>query len=157
MNRPRQDAWTKDEDILLAEIVLRHIRSGKTQLEAFKKAGEALSRTPAACGFRWNASLRKHHTEAINLAKNSRKQSLFDKATTINMDERHTIESAISMLERVKNHVGKLQESSLEEQQQLIFKLQEKNKRLEEEIKRYREAWTEMKKLWDWIENKNEH
>lgn len=157
MNRPRQDAWTKDEDILLAEIVLRHIRSGKTQLEAFKKAGEALSRTPAACGFRWNASLRKHHTEAINLAKNSRKQSLFDKATTINMDERHTIESAISMLERVKNHVGKLQEGSLEEQQQLIFKLQEKNKRLEEEIKRYREAWTEMKKLWDWIENKNEH
>lgn len=157
MNRPRQDAWTKDEDILLAEIVLRHMRSGKTQLEAFKKAGEALSRTPAACGFRWNASLRKHHTEAINLAKNSRKQSLFDKATTINMDERHTIESAISMLERVKNHVGKLQEGSLEEQQQLIFKLQEKNKRLEEEIKRYREAWTEMKKLWDWIENKNEH
>jgi len=93
----------------------------------------------------------------MTLAKNSRKQSLFDKATTINMEERHTIESAISMLERVKNHVGKLQEGSLEEQQQLIFKLQEKNKRLEEEIKRYREAWTEMKKLWDWIENKNEH
>lgn len=157
MNRPRQDAWTKDEDILLAEIVLRHIRSGKTQLEAFKKAGEALSRTPAACGFRWNASLRKQHTEAINSAKNNRKQSLYEKATTINLDERHTIESAISMLERVKNHVGKSQESFLEEQQQVIFQLQEENKRLEEEVKRYREAWTEMKSLWEWIENKNEH
>lgn len=157
MNRPRQDAWTKDEDILLAEIVLRHIRSGKTQLEAFKKAGEALSRTPAACGFRWNASLRKQHTEAINSAKNNHKQSLYETATTINLDERHTIESAISMLERVKNHVGKSQASTLEEQQQVIFQLQEENKRLEEEVKRYREAWTEMNSLWEWIENKNEH
>ena len=50
MNRPRQDAWTKEEDELLADIVLGHIRSGKTQLEAFRQAGEALSRTPAACG-----------------------------------------------------------------------------------------------------------
>lgn len=74
MQGHRQDAWTKDEDILLAETVLRYIREGKTQLEAFKKVGNMLSRTSAACGFRWNATLRKHYEEAIQLAKSNRKK-----------------------------------------------------------------------------------
>ncbi|MEI3606735.1 RsfA family transcriptional regulator [Pseudogracilibacillus sp. SE30717A] len=157
MNRPRQDAWTKDEDILLAEIVLRHIRNGKTQLEAFKKAGEALSRTPAACGFRWNASIRKKHSEAINLAKNNRKQSIFEKTASMNINEQHTIESAISMLEKVKENVVRQQENSMEDQRALVQELQNENSRLKEEVKRYREAWEEMKNVWEWIENKNEH
>lgn len=155
MSKPRQDAWTKDEDILLAEIVLQHIRDGKTQLEAFKQAGEALSRTPAACGFRWNATIRKKYTEAINLAKKSRKQTL--KATTVNEVEQQTIESAISMLERMKENVARNQyHVDMEEQQNLIIQLQEENERLKMEIKRYQEAWSEMKNLWDWIETKNE-
>ena len=154
MSKPRQDAWTKDEDILLAEIVLQHIREGKTQLEAFKQAGEALSRTPAACGFRWNATIRKKYTEAINLAKKSRKQTL--QAATVNEVEQQTIESAISMLERMKENVARNQFVDMTEQQNLIIKLQEENERLKMEIQRYQEAWSEMKNLWDWIETKNE-
>lgn len=46
----RQDAWTKEEDHILAETVLRFIREGKTQLEAFKLVANQLSRTSAACG-----------------------------------------------------------------------------------------------------------
>ncbi|ENH98340.1 prespore-specific transcriptional regulator rsfA [Gracilibacillus halophilus YIM-C55.5] len=74
MRGNRQDAWTKDEDILLAETVLRYIREGKTQLEAFKEVGDELSRTPAACGFRWNAALRKNYEDAIQMAKTNRKK-----------------------------------------------------------------------------------
>ncbi len=56
MATTRQDAWTDDEDLLLAEVVLRHIRRRlETQLSAFKEVGRHLSRTPAACGFRWNS------------------------------------------------------------------------------------------------------
>ena len=33
----RQDAWTADEDILLAEIVLSHIKEGSTQLTGFRR------------------------------------------------------------------------------------------------------------------------
>ncbi len=47
MATTRQDAWTDDEDLLLAEVVLRHIREGGTQLSAFKEVGRHLSRTPA--------------------------------------------------------------------------------------------------------------
>lgn len=70
----RQDAWNQDEDLLLAEVVLRHIREGSTQLSAFEEVGERLSRTPAACGFRWNSSIRKKYESAIQLAKKQRKQ-----------------------------------------------------------------------------------
>src|SRR5690625_2683189 len=138
MNRPRQDAWTKDEDLLLAEIVLRHIRNGKTQLQAFKQAGKALSRTPAACGFRWNATIRKKHIEAINLAKDSRKQSLYEKAASINLDERHTIESAITMLEKVRETALWEQDNTTEteEQEKVITQLKAENDRLEQENKR---------------------
>lgn len=52
MTTVRQDAWTQDEDMYLAEVVLRYIREGGTQLAAFEEVGRKLSRTSAACGFR---------------------------------------------------------------------------------------------------------
>lgn len=73
MSTLRQDAWTQDEDLLLAEVVLRHIRDGSTQLAAFEEVGKKLSRTAAACGFRWNSAVRKQYKSAIELAKKQRK------------------------------------------------------------------------------------
>ena len=70
----RQDAWTQDEDLILAEIVLRHIREGSTQLIAFEEVGKKLVRTPAACGFRWNSFVRKQYQSGIELAKKQRKE-----------------------------------------------------------------------------------
>ncbi|WP_449539908.1 sporulation-specific transcriptional regulator GerR [Ferdinandcohnia sp. Marseille-Q9671] len=74
MTSTRQDAWTQDEDLLLAEVVLRHIREGGTQLGAFEEVGRALSRTAAACGFRWNSYVRKQYKSGIELAKKQRKE-----------------------------------------------------------------------------------
>ncbi|MCA1062265.1 RsfA family transcriptional regulator [Rossellomorea sp. AcN35-11] len=75
MSSNRQDAWSQDEDVLLAEVVLRHIREGGTQLQAFEEVGKKLSRTSAACGFRWNSFVRKQYKSGIELAKKQRKQS----------------------------------------------------------------------------------
>lgn len=74
MSTTRQDAWTQDEDILLAEVVLRYIREGGTQLQAFEEVGKKLSRTAAACGFRWNSTIRKQYKTGIELAKKQRKE-----------------------------------------------------------------------------------
>ncbi|CAM3695546.1 RsfA family transcriptional regulator [Mesobacillus zeae] len=74
MTLTRQDAWTQDEDLLLAETVLRHIRDGGTQLKAFEEVGKRLSRTAAACGFRWNSFVRKQFQSGIELAKKHRKE-----------------------------------------------------------------------------------
>ena len=39
----RQDAWTDEDDLLLAETVLRHVREGSTQLNAFEEVGSVKS------------------------------------------------------------------------------------------------------------------
>jgi prespore-specific regulator len=70
----RQDAWTEENDLLLAETVLRHVREGSTQLNAFEEVGDKLNRTSAACGFRWNAVVRHQYEKALELAKKQRKQ-----------------------------------------------------------------------------------
>lgn len=70
----RQDAWSEENDLLLAETVLRHVREGSTQLKAFEEIGDTLNRTAAACGFRWNAVIRKQYEKALGLARKQRKQ-----------------------------------------------------------------------------------
>ncbi|MFP3124791.1 RsfA family transcriptional regulator [Ectobacillus funiculus] len=72
--KTRQDAWTTEDDLLLAETVLRHIREGSTQLKAFDEVGDKLDRTSAACGFRWNAEVRQNYEEAVQIAKRQRKE-----------------------------------------------------------------------------------
>lgn len=72
--KTRQDAWTEENDLLLAETVLRHVREGSTQLNAFEEVGDKLNRTSAACGFRWNAVVRHRYEKALELAKKQRKQ-----------------------------------------------------------------------------------
>ncbi|KQL54735.1 hypothetical protein AN964_15295 [Heyndrickxia shackletonii] len=74
MSSTRQDAWSHDEDLLLAEVVLRHIREGSTQLQAFEEVGKQMNRTAAACGFRWNSYVRKQYKSGIELAKKQRKE-----------------------------------------------------------------------------------
>lgn len=155
MNKTRQDAWTKDEDILLAETVLRFIRNGETQLDAFKQIAEQLSRTSAACGFRWNATVRKQHVDAIKIAKETRKKSLLEQVTYgYEQEDSHTIETAISMLEKVRENSNR---KNSVEQEGLLTELKAANLKLESKIQRYEQAWTEMNKLWQWIENREEH
>ncbi|KAA9007617.1 RsfA family transcriptional regulator [Paenibacillus spiritus] len=84
MTAVRQDAWSTEDDLTLAEITLRHIREGSTQLAAFEEVGEKIGRTSAACGFRWNSCVRKNYEEAIGLAKSQRqKKSQLKKQTPV--------------------------------------------------------------------------
>ena len=93
MTTTRQDAWTQDEDLLLAEVVLRSIREGGTQLQAFEEVGKKLSRTAAACGFRWNSTIRKQYKTGIELAKKQRKE--IKKSSELEPKEQeYTIESS---------------------------------------------------------------
>ncbi|GGA55156.1 DNA-binding protein [Kroppenstedtia guangzhouensis] len=64
--------WTEEEDRLLAETVLRSVREGGNQLDAFQEVAEKINRTPGACGFRWNAVVRKREAETFRKAKKER-------------------------------------------------------------------------------------
>jgi len=74
MTSIRQEAWKEKEDKLLASVVLRLIKEAGTQLKAFEEVERELSRTPAACGFRWNSFLRKQYKDEITNAKKHRTQ-----------------------------------------------------------------------------------
>lgn len=95
MTAVRQDAWSPDDDLILAEVTLRHIREGSTQLSAFEEVGQRIARTSAACGFRWNSCVRKRYDEAISLAKQQRQKRNYLKKqgiSTISGTERLVVE-----------------------------------------------------------------
>ena len=70
----RRDAWSHEDDFLLAETILRHIRDGSTQVAAFDEVGDELNRTSAACSYRWNAEVRTRYVDAVEIAKKQRKE-----------------------------------------------------------------------------------
>lgn len=132
MSTVRQDAWTQDEDLLLAEVVLRYIRDGGTQLTAFEEVGKKLSRTSAACGFRWNSYVRKQYKSGIELAKKQRKEIKREHAAKIPdpevkefnsineklyVSDNLTISAVISYLnhlEQLENEYTKLKDENLQ-------------------------------------------
>ncbi|MBU5266005.1 RsfA family transcriptional regulator [Virgibacillus proomii] len=147
MNATRQDAWTKDEDILLADTVLRYIREGKTQLEAFKEVAQKLSRTPAACGFRWNATIRKQYEQEVQSAKEERKKGNRNNFwNTAKSHDQDTIETAILLLEKMKSNIGQADASQYRVQEQ-TKQLERENLHLKEKLARYERAWDEIGKL----------
>lgn len=159
MNATRQDAWTQDEDIILAETVLRYIREGKTQLEAFKEVAKQLSRTSAACGFRWNASIRRQYQEAIDFAKEERKQGGRQKSWNYtdsrSMQEDDPINTAILLLEKMRTNFASENQLFQKEEEEAVNNLKKENEILKAQLKRYEEAWREMGNLWSWVkENK---
>lgn len=155
MSKKRHDSWTSDEDGLLVETILHYIRSGKTQLEAFKEAAEKLSRTPAACGFRWNSSLRKNYLKEIEAAKESRKQIKPEKKVEKQNKDLFSIEQAISLLKEVKENAAYDKDLSILQKE--LERLREENESLKATLRHFNEAWQEIHNIWRWAENKNEH
>ncbi|AQX53947.1 hypothetical protein A2U94_04760 [Bacillus sp. VT 712] len=144
MTSSRQDAWTQDEDLLLAEIVLRHIREGGTQLAAFEEVGKKLSRTSAACGFRWNSFVRKQYKTGIDIAKIQRKQL---KSRVITKDEEQPVRfsyidgQSITSLSEVIRYL-----ESIEQIQQQSSELLEANEELQHKLEQLQEKVTVLEK-----------
>jgi len=160
MNATRQDAWTEDEDIILADTVLRYIRDGKTQLEAFKNVAEQLSRTSAACGFRWNATIRKKYHHAIAQAKQDRKQRTTSHYINFKESdgpgERDTLETAILLLEQMKSNIPNESELKMIDRNKGLQQLESENKQLKEKLLRYEHVWQEIGNLWKYVYNQGE-
>jgi len=101
----RSDAWTAGDDNRLAGLVLRHISTGSTQLRAFEEAANELTRTAAACGYRWNGVVRKYYRDEIEVAKRDRKHSQKTASPTIDIapgDETVSMNTSDSMKDVIK-------------------------------------------------------
>ncbi|WLR49966.1 RsfA family transcriptional regulator [Bacillus tianshenii] len=152
----RQDAWSHEDDLILAETVLRHVREGSTQLKAFEEVGSHLHRTAAACGFRWNSEVRQKYDQAMEIAKKQRKEKQRSEGkqfAIVEMQEEPqeniqeitstesttgtlTIDTAISYLTRLKvdgNHLNR-QEKELLQLQTENEALQQKRTSLQKKL-----------------------
>lgn len=159
MAKVRQDAWSHEDDLLLAETVLRHIREGSTQLNAFEEVGDYLNRTSAACGFRWNAEIRNQYINAIDLAKRQRKERKRELAkhnqqpptyspkkvvsptleteNTLIMEEANVIDEEPTMtLPKVIQYLQSMQSDLFQQQQRLTNadSLQQSNEQLQQHV-----------------------
>ncbi|WP_068784952.1 RsfA family transcriptional regulator [Paenibacillus phocaensis] len=164
MTAVRQDAWSAEDDLILAEVTLRHIREGSTQLNAFEEVGERIGRTAAACGFRWNSCVRKKYEAAISIAKAQRQKRNYMKKQTpltvgsgmaslasVEMDdggyrsdgvteETISIDAVIRFLRGWKNTVQetnrqmKALEKELREKEEELATLREENERLSAQV-----------------------
>lgn len=111
MTAVRQDAWSQDDDLLLAEVTLRHIREGSTQLSAFEEVGERIGRTSAACGFRWNSFVRKQYEEAIQIAKQQRHKRNYLKKQSASLPQVSSVQIYDTEETQVKYEQKSLEES----------------------------------------------
>lgn len=74
MRQRNDDLMIPENDVILAEITLKHIRQGSYELKAFSEAAERIGSSISACSFRWNCKVREGHEEEINAAKAERIQ-----------------------------------------------------------------------------------
>lgn len=161
MTAVRQDAWSPDDDLILAEVTLRHIREGGTQLSAFEEVGQRIGRTSAACGFRWNSCVRKRYDEAIGMAKQQRQKRNYLKKqgisalagsdrlmveegengkTEMMSTESMSLEAIIRYLRHWKNTVQEMNrqirqlEKELKDKDERLAEFREQNERLSKEV-----------------------
>jgi prespore-specific regulator len=161
MTAVRQDAWSPDDDLILAEVTLRHIREGSTQLAAFEEVGQRIGRTSAACGFRWNSCVRKRYDEAIGMAKQQRQKRSYLKKqgitsisgpvrmisedgesakTELMSAESLSLEAIIRYLRQWKGSVQDMSrqirqmEKELKDKDEQLKDFKEKNERLSKEV-----------------------
>ncbi|MFZ4451907.1 RsfA family transcriptional regulator [Salibacterium aidingense] len=155
----RQDAWSDKDDKYLAETILKHIREGSTQLKAFDEVGDALDRTSAACGFRWNAIVRLDYNEEVKQAKRERKQkmraSAHQAATKINPSAPRSLSNINSIISALKDMEKKLDSfqhaSDAEKAEAEAAELQTRNAQLREEIDRINQEYETVKQDYDLI------
>jgi prespore-specific regulator len=128
----RQDAWTHAEDVELADIILRHIKEGSTQLAGFTEAGNRLSRTPAACGFRWNSAIRKINEEALKKAKTIRKQNKNEMKKVLNQTKQEDPTFSVTTLDQV-SHVP-ISEPDIDQMISFLGELKKQSNRADSQI-----------------------
>ena len=115
---------------------------------------DRLNRTPAACGFRWNATVRKEYQKEIHEAKQNRKEkrAVFVTASQTT-EEPMSLDAAISFLKEMK--VKQLDTQGKHKLEYELKQLNEDNQRLRNQLKQFEAAWNEMDKLVNWVKERS--
>jgi|HigsolmetaAR206D_1030411.scaffolds.fasta_scaffold00003_3 RsfA family transcription factor len=127
--------WTKEEEAILAETVLRHIREGRTHREAYREASAKTGRTVNACEYRWKL-IRSAYQEEIERAKEKAKKNSVEPGEGIDLEL--DFSEVIRYLERLRRKAEDSQnldiiagyEAKIRSLEAKLQKLREENKNL---------------------------
>lgn len=91
LNNLEGEVWTEDDDILLAEKVLSHVRSGNSIMNACREMEEKTGgrRSASASKFRWYTRLKPHYQAGYKLAREEGKKKKDIEKRRINQGERY--------------------------------------------------------------------
>lgn len=90
-NNLQGEIWTDDDDLLLAETVLRRVREGDSVIDACREFEEKTKgrRTSQASKFRWHTRLKDQYAGAYELAKKDGKKARDFARRKVNQGERY--------------------------------------------------------------------
>jgi prespore-specific regulator len=113
--------WTEDEDLLLAEILINHAKTGEDQARAFEIASQKLSRTSAACAYRWRITVKKTFEQEYLEAREKGVQNINNQNTTIVTQQIVKSNENHSSIKKEQNLIDN--EERKESNEQLFFRV----------------------------------
>jgi prespore-specific regulator len=69
MKKKRNDTWTTEQDVLLADTIVEYVKTGRSISSACREVGKLINRTEGACSLRWKQKLKKIYSDHLELAK----------------------------------------------------------------------------------------
>lgn len=129
--RGRMQEWTKEEEAILVEAVLRQIRMGGTLRKAYQEAAIKIGRTETACEYHWKM-IKKDYQKELERAKEEEKWNC-EGETELNLQEViHYLESLYRKAsENRKQDIIVGYEAKIRSLEAELEKLREENKTLE--------------------------
>ncbi len=164
MKKDERFTWTKDDDLLLVETVLRHVRNGGAAIDGCREFAEKTGdeRSVDAVKFRFHTQLKKQHATAYNIAKeqgkkvkaerrryttqNERFEELLDKHIGKEDEDEIDIEDVYILLKRYMKQEPKKSNDEYEKMAKINKELLGQVKQLQDSNKKLNEAFNEIER-----------
>lgn len=158
--------WNDEDYLLLAETVLRHVRSGGTIIDACKEVEEVTEgrRTRSACKFKWHMKLKDQYKAAYELAKQEGQKKRAISKKRVNQGERYedivknildveeereiTPEDILVLVKKYKQQEDDKTNQNTKDEKKLD-KVTRENSRVKKELKETKEALVELNKRYN--------
>lgn len=168
--------WTRDEDLILAETVLRHVREGSTALAAFEEVGTKLNRKASTVGFRWNGVVINEFKTALEMSKRQgykvKREKQVQAAKQRESEEQPKVQLMMPVYEIKSDYTevaGKVENLDYEKVIQFLTtrskaesdlatenaKLKKENKELQEKLKQYEEMERNYNQIMNMVKTVN--
>ncbi|WP_010499957.1 helix-turn-helix domain-containing protein [Paenibacillus elgii] len=105
-------SWTKEQDEMLANTVLDHIKRGKSRIAAFEIVGARLLKTPNTVKHRWDTVVRDMYDVPKEVPPEIDQDSLGYRLKTLRTELKYTQEEVAKILELNSRNVLSSYESN---------------------------------------------